>query len=182
MAEVITTVVTPVVRLSFPNLFKPRAAVEGGAPKYSATLLFDKKAQQDPGFKKLQQAVEQAIEEKWGAERPKKMKLPFLTTSDFENVPDGYEDDMVIVRTSTTQPPGVVDRHREEIINPTEIYAGCYVKAAVHAYAWQHPTGGKGVSIGLDLVQFVKDGPAFTKRVKAADVFDEIEDDEDDFL
>lgn len=176
------TVVTPVVRLSFPNLFKPRAVVEGGPPKYSATLLFDKKAQQEPGFKKLKQAVEDAIEAKWGAERPKKLRLPFLTTEDFENIPDGYTDDMVIVRTSTTQQPGVVDRHREEIINPNDIYAGCYVKAAVHAFAWEHKTGGKGVSIGLDLIQFVKDGEAFTKRVKAEDVFDDIEDDEDDFL
>jgi hypothetical protein len=175
------TVVTPVVRLSYPNLFKARAIEEGATPKFSATLLFDKKAQSEPGFKKLQKAVEQAIDTKWGADRPKKLRLPFLTTADMENVPDGYEDDMIIIRTSSTQAPGVVDRQMQPILSEQDIYPGCYVRAAVHAYAWEHKTGGKGVSIGLDHVQFVKDGEAFTKRVKATDVFDEIED-EDDFI
>ena len=177
------TVVTPVARLSFPVLFKARKVNENDAtPKFSATLLFDKKAQKTPEFKRLQASVEEAIEEKWGSDRPKKLKTPFLTTDDFDNVPDGYEDDMIIVRTNTVQQPGVVDRQNQPILQESDIYPGCYVRAAVHAYAWEHRTGGKGVSIGLDHVQFVRDGEPFGKRTKPADVFDELPDDDDDDL
>lgn len=177
------TVVTPTVRLSFPVLFKPRKVNENDATaKFSATLLFDAKAQKTKEFKRLQQEVEAVIEEKWGADRPKKLKLPFLTTDDFDKVPDGYTDDMVIVRTNTVQAPGVVDRQNQPILNESDIYPGCYVRAAVHAYGWEHRTGGKGVSIGLDHVQFVKDGESFGKNSKPQDVFDELPDEDDDDL
>ena len=176
-----TTVVTPVARLSFPQLFKAKKVnPDDATAKFSATLLFDKKAQKTPEFKRLQAAVEEAIEEKWGSDRPKKLKLPFLTTEDFDKVPDGYTDDMIIVRTNTTIQPGVVDRRNQPILDEEDIYPGCYVDAAVHAYAWEHRTGGKGVSIGLDHIRFRKDGEPFRKNSKPTDVFDELPDDEDD--
>jgi len=177
------TVVTPTARLSFPVLFKPRKVnPDDATAKYSATLLFDKAAQNTREFKRLQKEVETVIEERWGSDRPKKLKLPFLTVDDFDKVPDGYEDDHVIVRTNTVQAPGVVDRQNQPILSEEDMYAGCYVRAAVHAYAWEHRTGGKGVSIGLDHVQFVKDGERFGKKSKPADVFDELPEEDDDDL
>jgi hypothetical protein len=176
------SVVTPVARLSFPVLFKARQVNDDGKPKFSATLLFDKEAQSSKEFKRLEQMVEAAIEAKWGKDRPRKLKTPFLTTEDFDKVPDGYEDDMIIVRTSSTIQPGVVDRHAQPILDEGDIYAGCYIRAAVHAYAWSHKTGGNGVSIGLDHIQFVRDGEAFTKRTKASDVFDALDDSDDDIV
>jgi len=177
------TVVTPVARLSFPVLFKPRKVNPDDAQaKYSATLLFDKAAQKSPEFEKLKDAVEAVIEERWGSDRPKKLKLPFLTVDDFDNVPDGYESDHVIVRTNTVQAPGVIDRDKQPVLSEEDVYAGCYVRAAVHAFSWEHRTGGKGVSIGLDHVQFVKDGERFGKRSKPQDVFDELPEEDDDDL
>jgi hypothetical protein len=37
------------------------------------------------------------------------------------------------------------------------VYAGQYVKAAVHAYAYD-TKGNKGVSFGLDALQIIRDG------------------------
>jgi hypothetical protein len=169
-----TDVVTPVCRLSFPNLFEARAPNENATPKFSASLLFDEAAQGTEQFKRMRQMVEAAIVQKWGNNPPRKLRRPFLTIDDLNNVPDGYEDEHVIVRCNTTIQPGVVDQHRQEIIDPSTIYPGCYVRAALHAFAWSHKTGGNGVSFGLDHIQFVKDGQPFSKRSKPTDIFDSL--------
>lgn len=181
-------VVGPAARLSFPVVDKPRAVSEGDTPKFSATLLFDKAAQQTPEFKALRKAVKQVIAEQFGENVPKKLKTPFLTIEDLDpdKVPDGYDDDMVFIRAGSTIQPGLVDENVQKVLNPAEkFYAGCYVVPAVHAYAWKHKTGGTGVSFGLDHLQFFKDGDPFTKRSKPTDVFSPVaggavDDDDDD--
>ena len=180
---------TPEARVSFPNLFEPRKINEDDqTAKYSVTLLFDKKAQATPEYKKMVKAVEKAIKAKWGDNPPRKIKSPFLTVDDLTNkIPDGYEDEHVFVRLMTTVKPDVVDESVQDIIKADEVYGGCYGRAAIHTYAWSHKTGGAGVSLGLDHFQKTRDGEPFTKRSKADDVFaavdtDDDEDDDDDVL
>jgi hypothetical protein len=183
------TVLTPVARLSFPVLDKPRAVNEGDTPKFSATLLFDAKAQQTEEFKNLKRAYKQVLKDQFGDDIPKKLKQPFLTKEDLEDPPEGYEDDMIFLRVNSKIQPGLVDEKVQKVLNPAEkFYAGCYVAGAVHAYAWKHPTGGVGISFGLDHLQFYRDGEPFTKRSKPTDVFSAIKtgagalDDDDDVL
>lgn len=180
---------TPVARLSFPSLFEARS-INGGAPKFQATLLLDKAAQDTDAFKALKRQAKEAAIAKWGADNiPKKLKTPFLTVDDLENVPDGYEDDHVFIRLNNPLRPGVVDSQRNEIIDPSAIYAGCDVLGATHAYAWEHPQGGKGVSFSLDHIMKVADNEPFGNRTRAVDAFagvdtgdvdDGVADDDDD--
>jgi hypothetical protein len=77
----------------------------------------------------------------------------------------------VYVRAASEFKPGVVDGQKKEIINPQEFYGGCYARAQVHAY-WYDVKGNKGVTFGLDNVQFVRDGEPFGGRQKASEAFD----------
>lgn len=167
---------TPIGRLSFPALFKPTRPKgdDKAEPKYNMTLLLDKEAQQTPEFKAMVDQVKSALVDKFG-EAPRKWKNPFLTTDDLNEVPDGYEDGMVFVRMSSKTRPGVVGPDpRFPIEDDQEVYAGCYVRVSYNVYAWDHPTGGKGVSIGLGNVQKIKDGQPFGSRTNPTDDFDAV--------
>jgi len=176
-------ITTPVGRISFPNLNKPRAVNDGDTPKFSLSLLFDKEAQESKQFKRMRREVEKAIEEKWGDNPPRKLKTPFLTIDDMDKIPDGYDEDTVFIRVSSTIRPGLVDQHKNAV-DPDDardvFVPGHYARAAVHVYAWQHPQGGKGVSFGLDHVQYARKGEPFGNKTDPDDVFDALEDEDED--
>ena len=70
--NIATKVLTGEVRLSYANLTAPRAAQDGGEPKYSVTLLIPKtdtatKADIDASMKA---AYEDGVSKKWGGARP----------------------------------------------------------------------------------------------------------------
>lgn len=70
------------------------------------------------------------------------------------------------IRTATgvKRPPDVFDNMRGadgklvRITDPDRIYPGCKVHAVVNAYTWENDKGGKGISFGLNMVQFAGDG------------------------
>ena len=53
-------------------------------------------------------------------------------------------------------PPTVVDRRAQKIMDTDMIYSGCWCNIDFGAYGWDHRTGGKGVSFGLNALQFVR--------------------------
>lgn len=174
--------ITPVGRASFPVLVEPKPIGKSGngEPKYQLTILFDKAAQATEDFKDLQQAVEKAIADKWGANRPRKVKSPLLTVDDLRNkVPAGYTEEHVFIRLASTVPVGVVTKEPNGELRrlegneiKRELYAGCDVKAAINVYAWQHDEGGCGVSFGLANVMKVGENEPFgATNSDAADDF-----------
>lgn len=171
---------TPVGRFSFPVLDQPKQINQSGDPKYQLTILFDKEAQGSQDFKDMQKAVEDAIAAKWGQNRPRKIKVPFMTIDDLRNkVPAGYEEEHVFIRLTSTAPVGVVVKEPDGTLRRVEgpeikreAYAGCYGKASINVYAWSHPTGGAGVSFGLANVMKTDDGEPFgASNAKAEDDF-----------
>lgn len=175
--------ITPVGRASFPVLAEPKPIGKNGngEPKYQLTILFDKEAQATQDFKDLEQAVEKAIADKWGANRPRKVKSPLLTIDDLRNkVPAGYTEEHVFIRLASTVPVGVVkaepDGSLTRLDKPQdlkkELYAGCDVKASINVYAWHHEDGGPGVSFGLANVMKVSENEPFgATNADAADDF-----------
>jgi len=157
---------TPEAILSYPNLFVARPGQDGGEPKFSCTLVFDEKAQKTKEFAALKAALKPAAEEKWGTKIPPNLKNPFL-----EGVKYGLPEGTVFIRVSSKSPPGVVDKNVQKIIDPSEIYPGAKVIASLNIYAWEHKTGGKGISFGLGNVQKVGDGPRLDNRRAAEDDF-----------
>ena len=164
MGEVIKGT-TPEFRVSFPNVFKAKA-FNNQEPKFNIVMLFDK----DADISELKKMANQAAKAKWGDKIPSGIRSPFRDGNDKDY--DGYEDCTFIGATSKLK-PGLIDRKHQAILDESEFYAGCYARAVVTAFAYDK-AGNKGVSFGLQHVQKLRDGEAFSGRGKAEDAFDKI--------
>lgn len=168
---------TPVFRVSYPNVFQPRAVMQGQTPKYSIAMLFPK-VYTDPTeaalFEKLKTAVTAAAVSKWGPDKtkwPKNLRSPWHDGSEKDS--DGYGPDIIYASASSSKiKPGVVDAQMNDIIEPNEFYGGCYARATITVFAYENVT--KGVAFGLRNIQKVRDGEPFTSMSKPQDDFDAI--------
>ena len=62
------------------------------------------------------------------------------------------------------------------MIDKDAVFAGCWCRFHLTAFAWDHPVGGKGVSFSLNAVQLVRQDERLDGRVtNVADIFDPIE-------
>lgn len=168
-------IMTPKFRVSFPNVFEARAVVAGQKPKYSLTMLFNmSEIDKDPVQKKLWEEMVQAAKvtaaEKWPKALPANMQSPFRKGEEKEQY-SGYGPGIIFVTASTTTRPGLVDAQMVKIIQPEDFYAGCYARATVNPYAWSY-LGKNGVSFGLQNIQKLADGDAFSGRADAESDFD----------
>lgn len=167
-------VVTPVFRVSFPHVFKPHA-FQNREPAYSIQMLFDKDADLTPMKDAAKKALQTGMSKLWKGEKPKNLRSPFKDGNE-KNL-DDYRG-KTVVEARTKMKPGIVDKDRQEILDPAEFYAGCYARATLTCYPYS-VSGNNGVSFGLNNIQKVKDGPALSGRKNAKDDFDVIEDLED---
>lgn len=182
--EVITT---EEFRLSFPALAEPKG-YKNSEPKYSVTMLFPKGS---PALKPLKLAAYSILREKFGENKDKwpgilgrvdlsnylsptgKDGWPFRD-GDLSHI-DGYAG-MVSVKATSKKAPSVVGRGRKPIEDiETDVYAGCYCRCSVIAYYYKNE--GEGVGFGLQNVQFLRDGEAFSGRSKVEDDFTVLEED-----
>jgi hypothetical protein len=165
-----TKVRTGEFRLSFAHLFEPKT-MEGqdGPPKYSLTMLFPKTAD----LSALKAAAAAACEKKWGADRnkwPKGMRSPFRDGDEKDY--DGYAG-MIFIAASSATKPGVVNQSVKPVTDPAEVFAGCYCRATVQAFAYDK-AGNKGVGFSLHNVQKLRDGEPFGSKRAATDDFDAV--------
>lgn len=179
MADDSTRAVTPVGLLVFPALFEPRS-FENGPEKYSAVIVFDQEAQKTAEFQNLKRAASNAARAKFGDKMPPKFRNPFRDGSDKEGVAGFNEGDVFISVTSKNKPV-VVDRKKIDgkfpvITDEERLYSGCRVRASVNAFTYDR-SGNKGVSFGLNNMQFVADGErlAVGGRSNANNDFDDVE-------
>ena len=90
---------------------------------------------------------------------------------------------MYFLNANSTQKPGIVDRDLNEILDPDEVYSGCWGRASINFFPY-NSNGNKGVGVGLNNIQKLKDGERLGgARASAEDDFggDDFEDDEEDF-
>ena len=161
--------VTPIGRMSFPELFKPKA-FESEEPKYSVVLLFDAN---DPQLAAMKMIASAAAKEKWGDNIPKSLRSPFRNGDEKPDL-DGYAG-KVFVRFSSKTKPAVVDARTQPITEESQrLYAGCFGRVSYTVYAYDQK-GNKGVSFGLVNVQKTSDGEPFSGRTNPDDDFDEVE-------
>lgn len=173
--------VTAAGRLSFPNLFVPRAANDQAAPKYSATLLIPKS--DTATIERVQAAIDAAVKD--GVERKifkqqidaSQTKYPPLRDGDTakdSGEPRGPEFAghwFISAKAGAQRKPFIVDQQLQPVIDENDIYAGCFVNMAVQFFAYEN-SGNKGISAALVGVQFVKDGERLGgPALEAEDVF-----------
>lgn len=153
----------PRVRLSFPNLFKAVAIEAGKEPKFGCNFILDKK-KHAPQIKEIEAAIVRAALDKFRKAVPISGRKKCLHDGEEESVieKEGYGPGVMFIRASSSRRPVVVDRDMTPLTaEDVKPYAGCYVDATVAVFAWEHPTGGKGVSAELRAVRFALDGESF---------------------
>ena len=155
-----TRITTPVATASFPNLFEANG-FPGTEPKYSITLLWDK----DEDLSAMKAACEAAIVKKFGDKRPANIQFPMKDGNEKLDAegkvrPEYQDKKYLVAKSKQSDPPKVVDLELNPILERTEIYGGCEVRAAISFFAWSF--GGKhGVSAYLGNVQKTGAGEAF---------------------
>ena len=184
-----TKVVTGKVRFSFCHLFEAQEPQGGGDPKYSVTLLIPKsdKATMQKIQSAMQEARDNFCNKNGAAALPAK---PVHTLHDGDGTRPGGEPfgpeckGCYVITVSSKQKPVVVDAAGNAIIDPTEVYSGCYGRASINFFGYNR-AGKKGLSAGLLAIQKLHDGEPFGTVGSADDFNDGFTDaagDDDGFL
>ena len=166
-------VLTGEVRLSYCNLTTPRAAQQGGEPKYSVTLLIPKtdvatKADIDAA---IQAAANEALSKVWNGARPPQLSVPIWDGDGVRKsgVPFGDEcKGHWVMTASTKNKPQVVgiDNINCEL-SPADIYSGMYARVTIRFFGYSN-SGNKGIGCGLGNVMKTRDGEALAGSASAS--------------
>lgn len=158
-------------RINFPCLFTPREDLSG-REMFDCVLFFDRNSQTAKRLRDAYDALKDDPENKkifasGNVEYPVK---------DGDEVADRYPEyaGKLYIKVKNSKKPVVLDADNVEIIDPSEIYSGCYVQAVLSAFCY-NKAGHRGVSFWLQGIKKIADGePIGGSRVTAADFDDEI--------
>nr|DAE50726.1 MAG TPA: DNA helix destabilizing protein [Bacteriophage sp.] len=169
------TVVTGQVRFSFVHIFQPHAGQDGQEEKYSISLLIPKS--DVTTIQALEAAMNVAAQEgvstKFGGQMPPMLKKPLYDGDGTQpnGGPFGEEcHGCMVLRASSKQRPEVVDANLQAILNPAEVYSGCYGRVSLRFFPYNQ-NGNRGIGCGLNNVQKLADGEPLTAKTSAKEDF-----------
>ena len=170
-------------RWSYCNVWTPKS-INGGTPKYSVSLIIPKT--DTVTISKIKAAIQAAYEEGQGKLKGNGKSVPPLSAiktplrdGDLERPDDEAYKNSFFLNANSTTAPGIVDADRQEIIDHSEIYSGVYGRASITFYCF-NSSGNRGVAVGLNNLQKIRDGEMLGSRTRAEDDF--ADEDDDDFL
>lgn len=169
--------ITPVMRISYPALFEPKAN-PSGVMKYSCSLLISK--DDKAGVQQLQDAIQKAIqkgkETLWSGKVPNFRYQP-LRDGDAElasGEKTGAEyKNSYFLNCSSNEAPGVVQATGsgpKPLLDTSAIFAGCYVRADINPFPYKN-SGNSGIGWGLNNILLLKEGERLDGRMRATDAF-----------
>lgn len=175
-------IILPRAKMLYPALFKAQAPK--GEPddkaKFGATVLIPKEANLQP----LIDAVNKVISDKFGSvAKGTKIKKPFIKVTEddqpkifarLEAAGIDPADFPIMLRCLTKQKPTVKAADMSEVTDETETYDGRWCRVSVRPYSYDHKTGGKGISVGLNNVQLL-DQDEVIPRIGGSNADDEFE-------
>lgn len=170
-------IITPVVRLSFPNLFTAKAFQDN--PREAKTFYCDLIADNEDVWKEpykgkktqtvsLKKAIRNCMVDQWGEDKADwpEVEHPAIRDGDDKQNDDGetlegYEGKSYISpRSGEDYPPKIVLVKGGGLADEKDVYGGCYVRAQILCRPYD--TGTKaGVSLRLLSVMKVADGEKF---------------------
>lgn len=161
-----TALITPKGRNLSASILKPYTSKVNGETQFYLKLGLDAEAQASPEFRALERAVETVAREYFGAQyaalkKTSQIRLPFR----FDSIKPEWASEGITcflnLKASADQPPAVVDRSRQPIMDEKEVYPGCYLRASVRVFAYGGGNKGysPGVSFRLQNVQWLDHGP-----------------------
>ena len=169
-------VITGVCRLSYANIWQAKS-INGGAPKYSASVLIPKSDTKTVA--KVKAAIQAAYDEGEGKLKGNGKTAPSLASlktplrdGDTERPDDEAYAGHWFINANSNTAPGVVDANREPIYDTSEIYSGVYARVSLSFYAF-NSNGNRGIACALQNIQKVRDGEALGGKSKAEDDFND---------
>ena len=170
-------------RWSYVNAWEPKS-INGGAPKYSVSLIIPKSDTKIVA--KIKAAIEAAYREgeaklKGNSRSVPSMdviKLP-LRDGDKERPDDPAYANSYFMNANSNTAPGIVDADCQPILERSEVYSGVYGRASVNFYAF-NSNGNRGIACSLNNLQKIRDGEHLGGKSSAEEDFSTEE--EDDFL
>lgn len=131
-----TKVITGVnTRWSYANVWDPKS-INGGAPKYSVSLIIPKS--DTATVNKIKAAIQAAYEEGEGKLKGSGKTVPALSVlktplrdGDLERPDDEAYANSYFVNANSATAPGIVDADRQPILDRSEVYSGVYGRASI---------------------------------------------------
>ena len=152
-----TKVITGVnTRWSYANVWDAKS-INGGAPKYSVSLIIPKS--DTVTVNKIKAAIEAAYEEGQSKLKGNGKTVPALSIlktplrdGDLERPDDPAYANAYFINANSASAPGIVDADRQPILERSEVYSGVYGRASINLYAF-NSNGNKGIACGLNNLQ-----------------------------
>lgn len=176
-----TKVITGVnTRWSYANVWHPKA-INGGAPKYSVSLIIPKS--DTATVNKIKAAIQAAYDDGESKLKGNGKSVPPLSAlktpmrdGDLERPDDDAYKNAYFINANSATAPGIVDSDRQPIIDTSKVYSGVYGRASINFYAF-NSNGNKGIACGLNNLQKIKDGEPLGDKSRAEDDFADADDD-----
>ncbi len=170
--------VTPPFRVSFPAVFEAKT-FDGGKAKYGVTAVWHPNLFTDKDKVKWRailgglDAMSKDIFKSPWKELPANIKRGLRDGAEKPEL-EGFGKGTYFASLTSMMRPGVVDRAKQPIgpehDNEDKVYPGCWARATVTIYSYNNK--GKGVAIGLQNLQLIKDDGRLDARTDAAEDFD----------
>ena len=178
-----TKVITGIkTRWSYANVWEPKS-INGGAPKYSVSLIIPKSDTVTVG--KIKDAIKAAYEEGQSKLKGNNKSVPALSSiktplrdGDLDRPDDATYKGCYFINANSATAPGIVDAARQPILERSEVYSGVYGRASINFYAF-NSNGNKGIACGLNNLQKISDGEPLGGKTRAEDDF---ADEDEEFL
>lgn len=171
---------TPIARAAFTQVFEAKSYQEGNPPKFSITLLFDKKARETAPYKALQKEVSRLYKEMWKGKKPKGFESPFKKGEALQDGEgkwyEGCDEETIAIKATTGEdyPPGIINRNGDVLTSEKDFYSGCFCIASITPTALELPTN-KCIAFYLQNIVKVKDGAHLGGKVSAKKEFENID-------
>lgn len=181
MSEKIITSKSNPARLCYVSAFTPRSAKEDGSdPKYSVCVLIPKKDTET--INEINRAINRIKQDpaalaKWNnkGKVPAGLSTP-LRDGDEERPDDPAFAGMMFLNANSKNKPGIIDADRMAILDPNELYSGCYGRVSFNLYPY-NANGNKGIAAGLNNIQKLAEGERLSGGSTAEEDFADDDDD-----
>jgi len=179
-----TKVITGVCTFSYLNCWEPKAAPDGGKPKFSVSLIIPKSDTKT--VERIRAAIQAAYEEGASKLKGNGKSVPALSAirtplrdGDKDRPNDEAYRGCWFINANSDTAPGIVDADRQPILTRSEMYSGVKGRASINLYAY-NVNGNRGIACGLNNLQKIADGTPLGGKARAEDDF--ATEDEEDFL
>lgn len=170
-------------RWSYANVWEAKS-INGGTPKFSVSLIIPKSDKVT--VQKINAAIQAAYDEGQSKLKGNGKSVPALSAiktplrdGDTERPDDPAYANCYFLNANSSTAPGIVDADCNPIMTRSEVYSGVYGRASINFYAY-NSSGNKGIAVGLNNLQKIRDGEPLGGKSSAVSDFST--DSDDDFL